>query len=375
MSDGSHEAATLADNRSFWQKVGDGFAGAGASILSIGKSFSDEVGDIVSDAKKIGSGVVDGIKSIGNGIASLVESTWESLVATDDDARRRNDITLSRLMWETGEMQCIIDVNTVYKYNKNTGNGDPKSHRDYVDYFDAKMRLSKDPTTNKEYKINESDKANLLKTLSQKNNGQLSQEIFDTVKSNIELFEKKSGLEFKDDDAIKAFANRAANNACMNANLYAQLKFVGSDVEQYYGNFYLKNVERDYLVKDHTGLVMDQAVSYQRIVNNYDVDGNKIDVQYMGYDKTADIFKNEYNQNAYSGKFTKNEVYKSLLQSNQSDIVVRFSNRRGNGHNTSISNDHLYDTGLANRRWRANYKKYIDEDNIRSFYFLRARSR
>ncbi|HQO04337.1 MAG TPA: hypothetical protein PLI62_18925, partial [Spirochaetota bacterium] len=89
MSDGSHEAATPVDNRSFLQKIGDGFAGAGESILSIGKSLSDEVGDIVGDAKKIGSGVGDGLSYVGgklqdfgrwavNGISNLAESIGNS---------------------------------------------------------------------------------------------------------------------------------------------------------------------------------------------------------------------------------------------------------------------------------------------------------
>ncbi len=251
------------------------------------------------------------------------------------------------------------DMSRVIEYNENKdknfspdkdGISSPKSHRDYADYFDAKMRLSKEMGS--EYDITEEDKSDLVRTVMQKSGYSLSQEVFDAIKGN-ESYRKMlegKGVNLNSEQDIRNYANSIAHDACVNANLWVSLKAAGANVESYYGDFYMKNVERGDLVKDSSGLIINArndgwGIDYQRVANNYSIDGNKIEV----------VRGSDYNS--------------FLNDMSKYDVVVRGTW----GHNMSIIGGNLYDTGLGRRDWGGDPSIFIERKNISSYYYLRVK--
>jgi len=90
----------IPDDRSIWTKIGQGFVDAGASLMTMGKSFVDEFKLIGKDIVQVGKGMgeyalkgvarlgsairdgigiaFDGIKSLGNLIGNGIAGVWNS---------------------------------------------------------------------------------------------------------------------------------------------------------------------------------------------------------------------------------------------------------------------------------------------------------
>jgi len=253
----------------------------------------------------------------------------------------------------------VKDLNRVDDYQGNRiknyakdGDGilSPKNHRKYADYFDAKLRLSKE--LGSDYAISLQDKADLVRIVQQKNGASISRELVETIKGSAEYKKilQDKGVSLTNDDEIVKYANKIAREACVNANLWVSLKAAGANVESYYGDFYMNSVKRDDLIKDSTGLLLKArsdtwGIDYQRVANNYTIDGRKIEV----------VRGSDYNS--------------FLAAIEKKDVVVRGSW----GHNMSIFNGNIYDTGLAGRKWGGNPLQYVKEENISSYYYLKLR--
>jgi hypothetical protein len=125
------------------------------------------------------------------------------------------------------------------------------------------------------------------------------------------------------------------------------LKAAGANVESYYGDFYMKNVERGDLVPDQkTGAIINArrdswGIDYQRVAKNYKIDGKDIEI----------VRSSDYNS-------FRNDIEKY-------DLVVRGTW----GHNMSIFGGNLYDSGLRGRQWGGNPLDYIDKKSMLSSYY------
>ncbi|MBP7583255.1 MAG: hypothetical protein KBA61_04420 [Spirochaetes bacterium] len=375
------DARTGETGKIWWQTGLDGLAKAleysdkGDATL---RNVFGKIGEYgVKGIAGLGSLAVDGLSAAWRGVTGLFASSpstgagrsTEFVEMMKDKSMQKwvmdmmyRDKDFAKIADELGlapELKKIgMDMNTVESYKENrdknySKDGDgilsPKSHREYADYFDAKMRLSKEMGS--DYAISLEDKADLVRTVQQKNGASISQELVETIKGSAEYKRilQDKGVSLSNDADIEKYANKIAREACVNANLWVSLKVAGANVESYYGDFYMKSVKRDDLIKDSTGLILNArrdtwGIDYQRVANNYKIDGKAIEVV-RGSDFNS--FLNDIEKN---------------------DVVVRGSW----GHNMSIISGNLYDTGLAGRKWGGDPIKFIkDRSFLSSYYYLR----
>ena len=377
MSDGSHEAATPVDNRSFWEKIGDGFAGAGESLLSIGKSFSDEVGDIVSDAKKIGRGVVDlalsAYKNVSDSLGlnkriviseeqrRLQESWWRSEDGQLSIMEKQIALTYYKdkdfklhfvdgLGLNSKLTDVAKDINSVEGFKENNidnekinGNRFFRNYeniKEFNNYFDAKNRLSRN--FDGSYALDTVDKTNLVKSVRQNPDQALSVQL-----------QKEYGMS-------RSQANRHALTSCASNTLFTQLKIIGA-LEGSYSSYLKENVGRitsqgEPFISERTGYL---NASISGIVSKYSVDGNSIEA--VGYGRG---FKNSDISEAFDAMYSNNYV----------DGVVRYTYRAPDDrHSMNVLNnkgDPLFNDPSF-RGYGVNVHERVDEKNLKSFYYLK----
>lgn len=105
------------------------------------------------------------------------------------------------------------------------------------------MRLSK---VYDEYAITLEDKADLVRTVQQEPGASIAKELEKTIKENpnYKKMLQDKGVSLNTNEDIVKYANAIAHDACVNVNLWLSLRIEGANVEKYYGDFYMKCVER-----------------------------------------------------------------------------------------------------------------------------------